>query len=70
MTTRGIRRKKSSLTELKIAVVGSPGVGKSGKINICVAKNKIELQCSYVNRKINFLKNDRQHHLLSTTFVT
>lgn len=33
MTTRGIRRKKSTLTELKIAVVGSPGVGKSGKID-------------------------------------
>lgn len=31
MTTRGIRRKKSTLTELKIAVIGSPGVGKSGK---------------------------------------
>ncbi|XP_061394901.1 ras-related and estrogen-regulated growth inhibitor isoform X2 [Musca vetustissima] len=29
MTTRGIRRKKSTLTELKIAVVGAPGVGKS-----------------------------------------
>lgn len=30
MTTR-IRRKKSTLTELKIAVVGAPSVGKSGK---------------------------------------
>lgn len=29
MTTR-IRRKKSSLSEVKIAVVGAPGVGKSG----------------------------------------
>lgn len=32
MTTRGIRRKKSTLTELKIAVIGAPSVGKSGKI--------------------------------------
>lgn len=31
MTTRGIRRKKSTLTELKIAVVGAPSVGKSGR---------------------------------------
>lgn len=30
MTTRGIRRKKSSLSEVKIAVVGAQGVGKSG----------------------------------------
>lgn len=29
MTTRGIRRKKSTLSEVKIAVVGAPGVGKS-----------------------------------------
>lgn len=28
---RGIRRKKSSLSEVKVAVVGAPGVGKSGK---------------------------------------
>lgn len=28
---RGIRRKKSSLTEVKIAVLGAPGVGKSGE---------------------------------------
>lgn len=32
MTTRGIRRKKSSLTEVKIAVLGAPGVGKSALI--------------------------------------
>ncbi|KAL9902498.1 ras-like protein family member 11B isoform X3 [Glossina fuscipes] len=32
MTTRGIRRKKSTLTDLKIAVVGAPGVGKSALI--------------------------------------
>ena len=30
MSARGIRRKKSTLTELKIAVVGAPSVGKSG----------------------------------------
>uniref|UniRef100_A0A1L8DNG2 small monomeric GTPase n=1 Tax=Nyssomyia neivai TaxID=330878 RepID=A0A1L8DNG2_9DIPT len=29
MTSRGIRRKKSSLSEVKIAVIGAPGVGKS-----------------------------------------
>lgn len=34
MNTKGIRRKKSSLTEIKVAVVGAPGVGKSGKINL------------------------------------
>jgi hypothetical protein len=28
---RGIRRKKSSLGEVKVAVIGAPGVGKSGK---------------------------------------
>lgn len=28
---RGIRRKKSSLSEVKIAVLGAPGVGKSGE---------------------------------------
>ena len=30
---RQARRKKSSLSEVKIAVVGAPGVGKSGKRN-------------------------------------
>lgn len=30
MNTKGIRRKKSSLSEIKVAVVGAPGVGKSG----------------------------------------
>ncbi|XP_022122350.1 ras-related and estrogen-regulated growth inhibitor [Pieris rapae] len=29
MTTRGIRRKKSSLSEVKVAVIGAPSVGKS-----------------------------------------
>lgn len=29
MNTKGIRRKKSSLSEVKVAVVGAPGVGKS-----------------------------------------
>lgn len=28
---KGIRRKKSSLCEVKVAVIGAPGVGKSGK---------------------------------------
>lgn len=27
---RGMRRKKSGLCEVKIAVIGAPGVGKSG----------------------------------------
>lgn len=31
MTTRGIRRKKSTLSEVKVAVVGLSSVGKSGK---------------------------------------
>lgn len=31
MTTRGIRRKKSYLSDCKIAVIGLAGVGKSGK---------------------------------------
>lgn len=30
---RGIRRKKSSLSEVKVAVIGAPGVGKSGESN-------------------------------------
>ena len=30
---RGIRRKKSSLCEVKVAVIGAPGVGKSGGYN-------------------------------------
>jgi len=33
---RGIRRKKSSLGEVKVAVVGAPGVGKSGKNSFSV----------------------------------
>ncbi len=28
---RGIRRKKSSLSEVKVAVLGAPAVGKSGQ---------------------------------------
>ena len=31
---RQVRRKKSSLSEVKIAVVGAPGVGKSGEDDI------------------------------------
>lgn len=35
---RGIRRKKSSLCEVKVAVIGAPGVGKSGGYNTpCLA---------------------------------
>ena len=32
MTTKGIRRKKSCLSETKIAIIGLTGVGKSGKV--------------------------------------
>ena len=39
MTTRGIRRKKSTLTELKIAVVGAPSVGKSGRYSLYTPHN-------------------------------
>lgn len=41
MTTRGIRRKKSSLSEVKIAVVGAPGVGKSALIVRFITKRYI-----------------------------
>nr|XP_015840087.1 PREDICTED: ras-related and estrogen-regulated growth inhibitor-like protein [Tribolium castaneum] len=34
MNTKATRRKKSSLTEVKVAVIGAPGVGKSGKKKI------------------------------------
>lgn len=32
MNGKGMRRKKSSLSEVKVAVIGAPGVGKSGNI--------------------------------------
>lgn len=31
MNTKTIRRKKSSSSEVKVAVIGAPGVGKSGE---------------------------------------
>lgn len=31
MNSKGVRRKKSSLSEVKVAVIGAPGVGKSGE---------------------------------------
>lgn len=40
MTTR-IRRKKSSLTELKIAIVGAPGVGKTALVVRFITKRYI-----------------------------
>lgn len=52
MTTRGIRRKKSTLTELKIAVVGAPGVGKSGMYSSQTKKTKhhaSQVQIPHVN---------------------
>lgn len=39
---RGIRRKKSSLCEVKVAVIGAPGVGKSG------GYNALSLNCGYL----------------------
>lgn len=33
---RGIRRKKSSLCEVKVAVIGAPGVGKSGEYYVFI----------------------------------
>lgn len=38
MNTKGIRRKKSSLAEVKVAVIGAPSVGKSGKKNFTTRK--------------------------------
>jgi len=32
---RGIRRKKSTLSEVKVAVIGAPAVGKSGEWQHC-----------------------------------
>lgn len=40
MNTKATRRKKSSLTEVKVAVIGAPGVGKSGKVILLKTKNK------------------------------
>lgn len=37
MNSKGVRRKKSSLSEVKVAVIGAPGVGKSGKSQISVS---------------------------------
>lgn len=36
---RGIRRKKSTLCEIKVAVIGAPGVGKSGSLHLFFIKN-------------------------------
>jgi hypothetical protein len=33
---RQVKRKKSSLSEVKLAVLGAPGVGKSGKFLLCI----------------------------------
>lgn len=43
---RSIRRKKSSLSEVKIAVIGAPGVGKSGKLFSSYLHN-LPLKCSH-----------------------
>ena len=45
MSARGIRRKKSSLSEVKVAVVGAPSVGKSGT---CSGVIVYYLKCSVV----------------------
>ena len=39
---RGIRRKKSSLSEVKICIIGAPGVGKSGRI-VCGFPSLLEM---------------------------
>lgn len=36
MSARGIRRKKSSLSEVKVAVIGAPSVGKSGTFSAVI----------------------------------
>ena len=41
-----LRRKKSSLGETKIAVLGAEGVGKSGEICFCYRTTKISLTIS------------------------
>ena len=43
---RGIRRKKSTLSEVKVAVIGAPGVGKSGW-----------LKCFFYCTNLHFTKN-------------
>ena len=49
---RSIRRKKSTLTEVKIAILGAPGVGKSGKYIYFI---KVSLQlCSRLIVAVNF----------------
>lgn len=39
MNSKGVRRKKSSLSEVKVAVIGAPGVGKSGEFCCCSCGN-------------------------------
>nr|CAD7424842.1 unnamed protein product [Timema monikensis] len=44
---RGIRRKKSTLSEVKVAVVGAPAVGKSGlKIDLVMTQKMALLMTS------------------------
>lgn len=50
---RGIRRKKSSLCEVKVAVIGAPGVGKSG------GYNALSLNCGYSYRFILYERDQR-----------
>lgn len=48
MTTRGIRRKKSSLSEVKVAVIGAPSVGKSGMCATTTRLRAVDSRASIV----------------------
>jgi hypothetical protein len=44
---RQVKRKKSSLSEVKLAVLGAPGVGKSGKFfHVLLVRNLFMLNNS------------------------
>ena len=49
---RQARRKKSSLSEVKIAVVGAPGVGKSGERPEVTQVFSPPMQCQALFRKL------------------
>lgn len=54
MSARGIRRKKSSLSEVKVAVVGAPSVGKSGTCSGLLLLFKIQCWLCIVLVLANF----------------
>jgi hypothetical protein len=49
---RGIRRKKSSLSEVKVAVIGAPAVGKSGEYSKKLRQHRIQWR-ALVNTVMN-----------------